>query len=104
MMMEKRTSDFVLIAAGIGLWMVGSKTFAERHADPSAETTGSVETIAGLGMLVYGTYRANETWGKGLGAVLGGLVLYNAYQHKHGEELLPEFPGHKLLSPRTGWE
>lgn len=92
MMTQKRTTDYVLMAAGIGLWMVGSKTFAERHLDPSAATTGSVETVAGLGMLVYGTYRANENWGKGLGALVGALVVYNAYQHKSGEELLPVFP------------
>lgn len=97
--MEKRTSDIVMIAAGIGLWAVGSKTFAERHLAPGAGTTGSIETVAGLGLLVYGTYRANETWGKGLGAVLGALVLYNAYQNKRGEELLPAFPA---LGPRTG--
>lgn len=92
MHMEKSTTDFVLIAAGIGLWMVGSKTFAERHVEHSAGTVGSVETLAGLGMLVYGTYRMNETWGKALGGVVGAMALYNAYEHKSGEELLPAFP------------
>ena len=87
MFTEHRTSDIVLIAAGAALWALGTKTFAEHE-----RTTGSLETVAGIGMLVYGTYRANETWGKGLGAVLGALVLYNAYEHKTGEDLLPAFP------------
>jgi len=103
-MIDKRTSDLVLCAAGLTLWAVGSKTFAERHADPGAWTTGSVETVAGLGLLVYGAYRMNETWGKGLGAVLGALVAYNAYQNKRGEELLPSFPllpGH--MAGAGGW-
>lgn len=91
MMIGKRTSDVVLVAAGLALWAVGSKTYAD-HSDPHGGTTGSVETVAGLGLLVYGAYRMNDTLGKGLGAVLGALVAYNFYQNKKGEELLPAFP------------
>lgn len=105
---SKRTSNFVLIAAGVGLWYVGAKVFADYHANVSdglhssfqhkhAVAIGSVLSIAGLGLAVYGTYGVNKNWGKLLGGGLGALVAFNAYKHKQGQPLISlsplKFPG-----------
>jgi predicted cobalt transporter CbtA len=105
---SQRTSNFVLIAAGVGLWYVGAKVFADYHdalavghhdsfQHKHATAIGSVLSITGLGLAVYGTYGVNKNWGKLFGGVLGGLVAFNAYKHKHGEPLISlsplKFPG-----------
>jgi hypothetical protein len=103
MSMSKRQLDFALIAAGVGLWYVGAKTYADHHAfvahgvhddfqSKYAGTIGAGATVAGLALAVYGTYRVNPTWGKGLGAILGGVVAYNIYKHKKGEPLISLSP------------
>lgn len=103
MSMSKRTTDFALIATGLGLWYVGAKVFADHHENVAsgvhddfqhryATQIGTVSTLAGLGLAVYGTYRVNPTWGRGLGAVLGGLIAYNVYKHKKGEPLISLSP------------
>lgn len=101
--MSKRNSDLAILAAGVGLWYVGAKTFSDYHGSVQAGTVesfqhehataiGSVATLAGLGLVVYGVYRMDPTWGKGVGAVLAGLVAYNAYKHSQGEPLISLSP------------
>jgi hypothetical protein len=103
MSMSKRQLDFALIAAGLGLWYVGAKTFADHHQfvavgahddfqSKYASTIGTGATVAGLALAVYGTYRVNPMWGKGLGVLLGGVVAYNIYKHKQGEPLISLSP------------
>jgi hypothetical protein len=103
MSMTKRTMDFGLIATGIGLWYVGAKVFTDHHVAVAsgfhddfqhryANAIGTAATLGGLGLLVAGTYRVNPSWGKGLGAILGGLVAWNIYKHKKGEPLISLSP------------
>jgi hypothetical protein len=94
-----KTQDLVLIGAGIALYFVGVKTFSEYHEDVAqgsassfqhrhATMIGSLATLGGLGLAVYGTYKLNATWGKLLGAGLGSVIVYNAYKHQKGEPLI----------------
>lgn len=103
MTMSKRTTDFALIATGLGLWYLGAKVFTDHHENVAAglhddfqhryaTQIGTVSTLAGLGLAVYGTYRVNPTWGRSVGAVLGGLIAYNVYKHKKGEPLISLSP------------
>jgi hypothetical protein len=107
-MMNRRTADFMLMATGLGLWWLGSKTFSEYHEGVSLGTAdtfqhrnataiGSVLSLAGIGLAVYGTYKLNHTWGKIAGVGLGGLVAYNVVKHKAGEPLISLSP----ISPRA---
>jgi hypothetical protein len=102
-MSKKTTTDFVLIAAGVGLWFVGAKTFADYHTNVAegvhndfqhkhATAIGSVTTLSGIALAVYGTYRVNPKWGKWIGGGLGAVILYNAYKHKAGEPLVSLSP------------
>jgi len=113
MSMSKRTTDFAFIATGVGLWYVGAKTFADHHTNVAvgihdsfqarhATTIGTVLTLAGLGLSVYGVHRVNPSWGKGLGASLGALVAYNAYKHKKGEPLISLSPFKSPLPLHAG--
>src|ERR1700676_1173767 len=103
MSMSKRTTDFALVAAGAGLWFIRAKTFADHHEALSTGTLdsfqhkhataiGTVTTLTGLGLAVYGTYRVNKTWGKVLGAALGRVIAWNIYKHKQGEPLISLSP------------
>lgn len=69
--MSKRNSDSAILAAGVGLWYVGAKTFSDYHGSVQAGTVesfqhehataiGSVATLAGLGLVVYGVYRMDR--------------------------------------------
>jgi len=105
--MTKQGADYALIATGVGLWYVGAKTFADYHENVAsgvhddfqhrhATTIGSVTTLAGLGLAVYGTYRLNPDWGKWAGGGVAALIAYNAWKHKKGEpmfQLTPFTPG-----------
>jgi len=101
--MSNRTSNFFFLVGGLGLYVVGAKVFADYHENVAtgkhddfqhryATAIGTGATIAGLGMAIYGTYKINPSWGKGLGLALGGLVAYNAYKHKQGEPLISLSP------------
>lgn len=103
MAMSKRTMDFGLIATGVGLWYMGAKVFTDHHLNVAAgyhddfqhryaNAIGTTATLGGLGLVVYGTYRVNPSWGKGLGAILGGLIAWNIYKHKQGEPLISLSP------------
>ena len=74
-MSKKTTTDFVLIAAGVGLWFVGAKTFADYHTNVAegvhddfqhkhATAIGSVTTLSGIALAVYGTYRVESKVGQ----------------------------------------
>lgn len=113
MTMSKRTEDFAFIATGIGLWCVGAKVFSDHHTNVAigvhepfqarhATAIGTVTTLAGLGLALYGVYRVNPAWGKGLGMGLGGLIAYNAYKHKKGEPLISLSPFKSPLPLHAG--
>jgi hypothetical protein len=113
MSMSKRTTDFALLATGLGLWYVGAKTFADHHTTVAhgihddfqsrhATTIGTAATLAGLGLAVYGLYRVNPSWGKGLGGALALLIGYNAYKHKQGEPLISLSPFKSPLPLHAG--
>ena len=103
MSMSRRQTEFALIATGIGLWWLGAKTFADYHENLAvgihdnfqhkhATAIGSVLSLAGLGLTVYGTYQVNPTWGKVAGAGLGSLVAWNFYKHSKGEPVISLAP------------
>lgn len=103
MSMSRRSTEFALIATGIGLWWLGSKTFSDYHENLSvglhdsfqhkhATAIGSMLTLAGLGLAVYGTYGVNRTWGKVAGLGLASLVGWNLYKHQKGEPMISLAP------------
>lgn len=102
-MTRAQTLDFALIAAGLGLWLAGARSFADYHDAVAAAGhedfvgkhhagLATAATAAGLALAVAGVYRVNPTWGTAFGVGLTGLVAYNAVKHKQGEPLISLSP------------
>ncbi len=113
MSMSKRTTNFAFIVGGVSLWYVGAKVFADYHENVAtgqhddfqhrhATAIGTVTTLAGLGLAVYGTWRVNKTLGIGLGSILGAVIAYNVAKHKKGEPLISLSPFSPKFSVFTG--
>jgi hypothetical protein len=108
-MSKSKTTDYVLMATGTALYLVGAKTFSDYHEAVAlgshndfqhrhATAIGSVATLGGLGLAVFGTYRLNKKVGTVAGLGLGALIAYNAVKHAKGEPLISLSP----FTPKIG--
>lgn len=107
--MSSKTTDYVLMAAGGALYVIGAKAFADYHENVAlgkhdsfqheyATAIGSVATLGGLGLAVFGLHGLNKTAGKVVGLGLGAVLAYNAVKHAKGEPLISLSP----FAPRIG--
>jgi hypothetical protein len=113
--MSSKITNYTLIAAGGALYVIGAKTFADHHENVAlgkhdtfqwkhATAIGSVATLGGLGLAVFGTYRLNKKVGMAAGLGLGTLLAYNAVKHAKGEPLISLSPFAPKIGPHvTGW-
>jgi len=113
--MSSKTTDYVLMASGAALYVIGAKTFADYHENVAlgshdsfqhkhATAIGSVATLGGLGLAVFGLHRLNKTAGKVVGLGLGAVLAYNVVKHAKGEPLISLSPFAPKIGPhRVGW-
>lgn len=107
--MSSKITNYTLIAAGGALYVIGAKAFADYHENVAlgkhdsfqhehATAIGSVATLGGLGLAVFGLHGLNKTAGKVVGLGLGAVLAYNAFKHAKGEPLISLSP----FAPRIG--
>ena len=113
--MSSKITDYTLVAAGGALYVIGAKAFADYHENVAlgrhdsfqhrhATAIGSVATLGGLGLAVYGLHRLNKTAGKVVGLGLGAVLAYNVVKHAKGEPLISLSPFAPKIGPHvTGW-
>lgn len=113
--MSSKIIDYTLVAAGGALYVIGAKAFADYHENVAlgrhdsfqhrhATAIGSVATLGGLGLAVYGLHRLNKTAGKVVGLGLGAVLAYNVVKHAKGEPLISLSPFAPKIGPHvTGW-
>lgn len=107
--MSSKIANYTLVAAGGALYVIGAKTFADHFENVAlgkhdsfqhkhATAIGSVATLGGLGLAVFGTYRLNKKVGMAAGLGLGAVLAYNAVKHVKGEPLISLSP----FAPKIG--
>jgi hypothetical protein len=113
--MSSKLTNYSLVAAGGALYVIGAKAFADYHENVAlgrhdsfqhrhATAIGSVATLGGLGLAVFGAYRLNKKVGMAAGLGLGAVLAYNAVKHAKGEPLISLSPFAPKIGPyRTGW-
>lgn len=113
--MSKKITNYVLVAGGAALYVVGAKVFADYSSNVGAgvhndfqhkhaTAIGSVATLGGLGLAVYGLHRINKTVGTLVGLGLGSVLAYNVVKHTKGEPLISLSPFAPRIGPhRAGW-
>jgi len=114
--MSSKIANYTLVAAGGALYVIGAKAFADYHENVAlgrhdsfqhrhATAIGSVATLGGLGLAVFGAYRLNKKVGMAAGLGLGAVLAYNVVKHAKGEPLISLSPFAPKIGPhRVGMD